>query len=399
MPGLYLWWSEVTRYRLSKGEIPGLTGVRGLAATAVVAYHFFGGVFPLDSSFERAIRRGYLSVDVFFVLSGFVLAMNYGRLFEGRFGFAVWADFMKRRVARIYPIYLVVLFCQLILVWLYHHGVVDVGLGAPRTPSSVEIAANLLLVQAWGVARSLLGQTWSVSTEMAAYVVFPLFVWAVLRAAPVRAIAVMALSFCLILLIAWQNGGGDLWGIRALDTWDGTTALPLLRCFAGFVLGMGVWRLSAHLRPDHYVFSDGAGIAILCAIAALTLSPLPDIALYPLFAPLILCLSRNRGRVAEFFGWRPVHFLGTVSFSLYLLQGFLISPARLVARRLLPSAGPAVAWGLGWLLLLLLLVGASAVTYRWIEKPGRRLVHRRSGSGAISAQSAAPVAGPAVPGP
>jgi peptidoglycan/LPS O-acetylase OafA/YrhL len=361
----------------SRREIRALTGIRGLAAVLVVGYHFLSGPAAQNSRLEHLVLRGYLSVDVFFILSGFVLAMNYASLFKERVKVAVWGDFLARRLARIFPIYLVVLIAQLALVWLYYQGVINkLGLGSPRAPTATEIGANLLLIQSWGIARSLLGQAWSVSTEMAAYLAFPFLVRGLVGSARKWAMLAAISSFSMIFAIAWFNGDGDPWKQRALDLFEATSFLPLLRCFAGFAMGMIIWRLANSLSQRSYAFSDVTGVVILIMIVIIAISPLPDIALYPLFPLLLLCLSGNRGRVAAWFGWEPIYFSGVVSFSLYLLQGFLLSPARIFASRLLPVVGPIWAWSLALIVLLALLLAISALTYVLIEKPGRHLVHR-----------------------
>ena len=69
-----------------ESEIRAFTGLRGLACFYVMLYHFgFAGILPKD--FSAFANHGYLSVDIFFVLSGFVMAMVYGDYFKNGFDF------------------------------------------------------------------------------------------------------------------------------------------------------------------------------------------------------------------------------------------------------------------------------------------------------------------------
>jgi len=88
-------------------EIDALTGLRAVAALGVVAHHQVPGMHGIVGERWLAILdRGYLGVDVFFTLSGFVLAYNYG----GRLGSAAdYVRFVGLRLARIYPLHLVTL--------------------------------------------------------------------------------------------------------------------------------------------------------------------------------------------------------------------------------------------------------------------------------------------------
>src|SRR5690242_15715766 len=93
---------------MNKPEIRALTGVRGVAASLVAIYHFSPTKEMAPGLLRNVVSRGYLWVDLFFVLSGFVIALNYGQLFASGFSRRAFATFLVRRVARIYPLYLVV---------------------------------------------------------------------------------------------------------------------------------------------------------------------------------------------------------------------------------------------------------------------------------------------------
>jgi peptidoglycan/LPS O-acetylase OafA/YrhL len=353
-------------------EIRPLTGIRGLGALWVAAYHL---LLPAGFVGGRMIGRGYLAVDLFFILSGFLMALNYGKLFRTGIDAADFGRFLLKRAARLYPIY------GTILVFRFAYTAMRYGrfdlpgtwVAAPMTQPAIDLPANLLLVQSWGIAESSIGTAWSVSTEWGAYFLFPgLAILALWRGRGMAA----ALGFFAVGLIlataALDRAAGYHQG--ALDAWNGMTAGPMLRCLGGFTLGMLLRRAAGH--PVIALIAGHAApctlvIALLLAGTALGA---PDLAIYPLFPALVLCLACGSNRATALFGSGPLVWLGVVSYSLYLLHIFLLHPldlTRAAARAVLPAtladiAALAVMFGV-------LLVG-SAACYRWIEQPGRRLI-------------------------
>jgi peptidoglycan/LPS O-acetylase OafA/YrhL len=153
----------------AKREIRSLTGLRGIAAVYVVIFHYFLGV-GMSNPLKTLLAHGYLGVDLFFVLSGFVMALNYGHLFETGFSFLAYRTFLGRRIARIYPLYVAGTLVGFVLT--------QAALIEPLRSGSTSgnLVANLLMVQSWGVGQSYDPPAWSISTEWAAYLLFPLLV-------------------------------------------------------------------------------------------------------------------------------------------------------------------------------------------------------------------------------
>ena len=99
-------------------HLPSLTPLRGIAALWVVVFHFcwrFPNVRPDDYG---VVREGYLAVDMFFVLSGFVISHVYKETFARECTVRRYFDFLKARIARIYPLHLVMLMVFLAAVAL-----------------------------------------------------------------------------------------------------------------------------------------------------------------------------------------------------------------------------------------------------------------------------------------
>ncbi len=152
-----------------KEEIRSLTGLRGVAPVLVVLYHGFRRGL---GEYGFLLHNGYLCVDIFFVLSGFVMALTYKDMFSNfddvrRHYF----KFMWLRVARIYPLYVVsILVCALLMYLglLPYYSVSNIG---------ESLAWSMFMMQAWsfGVGNINLA-AWSISTEFSAYLLFPFMV-------------------------------------------------------------------------------------------------------------------------------------------------------------------------------------------------------------------------------
>src|ERR1035437_252958 len=90
-----------------KNEIKSLTGVRGIAACSVMFYHL-SHIRPFAQYNFRIVSKGYLCVDLFFVLSGFVMALVYSKTFQHGCTKRDYRKFLFNRMARVFPLHLAV---------------------------------------------------------------------------------------------------------------------------------------------------------------------------------------------------------------------------------------------------------------------------------------------------
>ncbi len=287
-----------------------LTGLRGVAALFVVFHHLYLREHlhvPLLNTFAM---RGYLAVDMFFVLSGFVMALSYGSWFAGSWDLPTYLEFMKRRVTRLWPL---------------HTAVVLAVLGMSALEGSwgfwpKMILANLLMVQGWGWSQVIVSPTWSVSTEMLAYALFPLLAAMALhggrRAAWVSAaLAVAALVACVWL--APDRGAGRR---GVLDIYDNWSVLPMLRCLGGFTLGLLTFRalqtpwVAALARHPAAASGSALGVIMLLVGGA------PDGLVYAGLPPLIASLFTGAGPLQALLARTGPYRMGVLSFALYLVH-------------------------------------------------------------------------------
>ena len=297
-------------------ESRALTGLRGLAALLVVAHHLC--LHLDDGDLHPGLRwlflHGYLGVDLFFVLSGFVISMVYGAWFTGAGGLrgAAYVRFLLRRVARIWPLHAFVL---LVLI--------GTGTGAAVLSPQL-VAANLVMVQAWGLSIAINPPAWSVSTEFLAYLLFPGLAMLGLRGR--WGAAVLALSIPVLLAICITQAPVPVGAMRRgpLDIYFNNSTLPALRCLAGFSLGLLTWRAGRSAwvrRAARHPWSGPAGLA---AATLLALGGAPDLFVLALLPPIVLGMHFGSGPVQALLACNPVHGIGVLSYAIYLVHYTLL---------------------------------------------------------------------------
>ena len=350
--------------RASPAHLDALTGIRGIAAWMVVLYHIrmsLLGILPIPAL--KVLAKGYLAVDLFFILSGFVLWYNYAPRLRGG-GLAAAGHFLWRRIARIWPLHIVLLG----LFVLFALALVATGRDASFYPFG-ELPLHVLLIQNWGFTPQLRWNdpAWSISTEMAAYLAFPLVgaaaKWERLPTSVLIALALVLLSA--IPLYFWADDDTSL----GADI----SRLGLVRCLLEFSLGNVLcllwlrWRGAAH----------GAKIALAACLAALGAGiglALPETVFVPAcFAAGLLALALGRGGIVRLLGGRLLRYMGEISYSTYLAHTFLF----LVFKLAFVDASLQIGWA-GLTGFLGLVLAASMVLYHGVEKPAQRWMNRHT---------------------
>ncbi len=344
-----------------RAEITDLTIIRAFFAGWVFAYHvdlhaqFAGYLGP----FSGLIRHGYLGVDGFFILSGLILARTYPELAFHPGG--AWR-FWGRRLARIYPVHLAVIIILAVLV------ATGLALGfAPRDGQRFTLAglaANLLLLQGWGVGPQLSWNypSWSVSTEWAGYLAFP-FLWMFLGTwRTIIPGQILIICFPVLGLIAYMAAG---------DSLNLTYAMALPRFFLEFIIGMVTMRLvplNSDFMPSRVLAWVALGaLAVLAGLTDFDISSL--VALWLLLAALMMQSDAERAPV---FGKTPVLlFLGRLSYAFYMSFGTV----ELILAQLFRHQGwdPAVDKLPYALAMTVLTLALAVILHNLVEVPARRL--------------------------
>ena len=251
-------------------EIAPLTGLRGVAACWVVVYH----VHEFDQvggPFAPLLKHGYLAVDVFFILSGFVMALSYQPLFAAGFTGRNYATFLLRRVARIYPLYAVL--TGIIVFLMLRH----LGSRIELEQILARFAFNVTLTDAWGLSSPFDGPAWSISTEFGAYLLFPLLAVATLYRSD-RSALITAFVCALILsaLALLPTPRADI-GLRQgpLDLFWGGTAWPLLRCITEFSTGLIAYRFAKDPGVQRICGSNAFAVIVGSPVSGFCWCPAP----------------------------------------------------------------------------------------------------------------------------
>ena len=182
-----------------------LTGIRAVAALFVVFLHYRNDLetfLPSTKILDPLFSAGDLGVDLFFMLSGFILMLNYEQKFR-RFALPEYRKFLWTRLARIYPVHVFTLFFLTALVLFARH--LHQPLHHPEWYTLPAWLQNVFLLQAWtGIAQTLSWNfpAWSISAEWFAYLFFPLAVPVLLGIKrPIFAVAVALLPYLAVAVI------------------------------------------------------------------------------------------------------------------------------------------------------------------------------------------------------
>jgi peptidoglycan/LPS O-acetylase OafA/YrhL len=367
------------------GEIKALTGLRIVAAVWVVLFHFRPLLREAAPDFSDALAPvlncGAQGVDLFFILSGFVLTRNYldrmGRSWSAR----DTLHFLWLRLARVWPVYLVTL--HLAAAWIIF--TLNVGHVPSRDVdqlTAISYVRQVMLVQLWFQpyfdGSSWDGPAWSISAEWLAYLLFGLLVLVIFRIAHVtRAWSVMWLAFAaslppLLLLLATG---------QFYTPWSWLPRI-VMQFTAGALVAAAVGRLRPTDRARHWVgyLSVLLIAAIVGLLYLLDAHPLPGVldssgVVDVLFVPLVMTLAIGAGSLPGLLSTRLMVFGGQISFCLYMVHELVHTAWTWTAQQfqltLQGYAGQLVVVG-----LLATAVGAAIVLCHFVEEPARRWMRR-----------------------
>lgn len=344
-------------------EIRALTGVRGIGAVLIVVYHF--GKIQLDRVHNVwPIPHGYMAVDLFFMLSGFVIALGYKDAFAEH-PLQHYLAFLVKRIARLYPAYIVISALFVLKMALRWSGAETLD-----RFSVYDVVGNVLMLNGWGLhIYPVIGVAWAASAELGSYVLLPLLLIATIQ----RGFVVWSLCVLLSLLAIYAISVSGLGYSGPLDVVQAASVLPLLRAIAGFALGLAIFRYADRLDRLTARRQDALLIVVLVAVvlaAALTTNDLP---LYILFIPLVALLSRDSPLALVLFGSRLVYHLGVISYSIYLLHPLFVRQTALTARYF---GATETAYTICALVAFAVIWALSYLSYMAVEMPGRKLITR-----------------------
>jgi peptidoglycan/LPS O-acetylase OafA/YrhL len=216
------------------------------------------------------------------------------------------------------------------------------------------------------------------SAEWALYLTFPILAGlALFGRGSTAALLVMISAAASVLTVCFTGLDGEVHR-GPLDAYDGATWEPLLRCLAGFLIGLLSYRFVASKRASEWVSGDVVCAATLGLLFICLAARFYDLLILPLFPLVVVTLYTNRGRVGRFLGGKYFNKLGLVSYSVYLVHPYLVEtkPILMAAlHRFLPVSASALS---GSIIVYAALLLISAIAYQYIEVPGRRFIIKLS---------------------
>jgi peptidoglycan/LPS O-acetylase OafA/YrhL len=347
-------------------RLPALTGIRAFAALWVVTYHYRGQIelmLPVARHADRLMQSGYLGVDLFFVLSGFILAYNYADRLGRRLSSHEYGRFLQLRLARIYPVHFFTLNVLVLMFAASRVSHLHINHPAARY-DAVSYIWNLTLTQAW-FTRSLSwnGPAWSISAEWFAYLLFPFAALLLVRWRSRLISLVGAALFYIVLIVSYRT---------FLNASPSALNGALLRVGMEFGAGCCLFKLfqETPMMPGAALVSVFTTIAVIAVPFLFHTGGELGYSMTPLFGLLVLSLAYTVGPVAWLLSRPWSLFWGEASYSLYMTH-MVLQP---VINRALPNdlaAQGVVVRAVELVVMLAALALAAAATYLVVERPAR----------------------------
>lgn len=331
-----------------------IDGLRFVAAMGVVMHHYSG--FAGAPLAEAVMSKNYLFVDFFFAISGFVIFHNYGRRLEG---WSAYMDFLRNRLARVYPLHLATFLIFLVLAFTLWRDKADRDF-----VSATAILPNLLLTHSWGVtqATSFNYPSWSISAEWLAYLSFPLFAWLIRRGGASAALVVAALMVAA--LEAAQKAG-------MIEPWTTLTYhYGALRALPTFLFGAVIAHSIDALPLRTIGFAPGMA-AFLAAVTAMVARLDDRFIVLLLMAAFVATAIAERNGARGFLTRSAMARLGDLSYAIYMIHPLVaIAFINLFALKIAHLSGNTlVVWCLFCAIVPNLMLGD--MIHAWFEKPAR----------------------------
>ncbi len=291
-------------------RIEQLTFTRFLAAISIVIFHYGDQIFLFNNKYVQFIfGQANIGVSYFFILSGFVMIIAYNTNSKINF-----FQYLKNRLARIYPVYLFAIFLIVFLSFLH------------KSTDLEAIFLSVFMIQAWFPEKVhvINGPGWSISVEFLFYILFPFLFNCIYKKRSYKTIIWPILIIWIISQITSNLLFNNITinGVSFQVT-ENLCYFPLIHVnefLIGNLAGLYFVTNSNKIRNNY----DWHIIGIVVVFALFLKFP---INWYPyngvfalLFVPLIILLSSNNGKLTTLFKKKIFVFLGEISFGVYILQ-------------------------------------------------------------------------------
>jgi peptidoglycan/LPS O-acetylase OafA/YrhL len=367
--------AEVNTPQIASGRIPQLDGLRGIAIAMVLVYHYAGRMAGIQPQFPLLlalpINFGWSGVDLFFVLSGFLIG---GILLDARQSPNYFRVFYRRRVCRIFPMYFAFLIVFLFAVHFMRSPEV-LHLLHPVIPWQAIVTFTQNFWMASHNDTGAIGQaaTWSLAVEEQFYLTLPALIYFV---KPRRLIWVLAGGIVLaplIRLAIFLANPGLVYAIMFLLPCR-MDSLLFGVAIAYFLRQPGAWEyLHAHRRQLWTAIEALTCLCVLLMLFRSESSPpvmLVGFDVIGLLFSAILVASLVEERVARCLRVKWLMALGNISYCVYLIHPLVLGMTYLALKRYTTS------WAMTATLALIFTIVIAKLSWEYFEKPLVRLGHR-----------------------
>ena len=341
-----------------------LTSIRGIAAVIVILYHVKSSLLAhqFSSSLSFIYANGYLAVDLFLILSGFIICLKYSEIYQDRISQKDFFSFMAKRFARVFPLHAFIMISFLVIPLV----IAVSGRPIPDNFGLEKFFIKLFMIDLWTHQEYFWNSwntpSWSISGEFLAYLIFPFLAFAIHNLSIGMKIILYIFLLFLIAFIYEIN--------NSLSLGDNISSLGLLRCTIGFSLGMFICYFYKEILKTKTNFSGFAKIAfVILTFIFILLSY--NFSKNHYFAPacfslfLFLILLFN-SPMHQFLESRVLVYIGDISYSLYLNHILVLYVLTMIFLENNEKAG------YGFILsYLLITVLVSSLTYKMVEIPAR----------------------------
>lgn len=298
-----------------------LDGLRGVAALTVVCFHLFEAY--ATSHLDQKINHGYLAVDFFFILSGFVVGYAY----DDRWKTMRIADFLKRRFIRLHPMVIIGALIGAVMFYFQGCSVWNVS-QVPVVALIIATLMNVLLIPATpgmeirgvGEMYPLNGPSWSLFFEYVGNILYAFF----LHKLSTKVLSILVLSAgCGLAIFALWGPLGDICVGFALT--EENIIGGSLRLLFSFPAGLLLSRIFKPVKVRGAFWIGSSSIVVLSAVPRiggsehLWMNGLYDTICFVVVFPLLVCLGAS-GKTTDKVTTRVCRFLGNISYPLYMVH-------------------------------------------------------------------------------
>ncbi len=300
----------VSQITCNKKHFDSLTGIRGVAACWIVFFHMVPYININDGTwYQSLLNKGYLAVDLFFILSGFVIYTNYANKLTN---LASIKFFLIKRLARIYPLHIIVLICYLSLpLAIYFFSTRKI---ITENFSIESFFANVFLYQTWWTKNALTWNipAWSISAEWFSYIAFCGFTFIYKKIQNIWFAVFLVFSICLSIAFLCFK-------MKYTSIGQNISEFGIYRCLFQFVLG----NILALILFKHKVEIPVLVNVLFMSIVIFLLFEIYQGGLDYLMAPFAFCclitvLVTTNWWIVKLFEFKVFMYLGKISYSIYM---------------------------------------------------------------------------------